>query len=335
LFKIEDIEGLNEESIGIERKHLSLFFEPVKQELKDYIILGDMIEDGDLNVGLLPKYFYPDYTNELGFLKNQIEFINSEKLIGKTITIFYNSNIYSKGNYRVNNTYQYSFKVIGVYDNIATADDTYDVYVPYDDMKKIISTIEGDSYNDDGSLFIFNESKQIYAVVKNQDDVDIVISDMMKKNIFLERKAMVGDIERMSFMISYIGKVIGLISFVIAGIIIYVNSINIIKLRIGEIGLLKVVGYKDKEIHKFFLVESIMISFLSIIFIAVATFFMIQLVRLFITKQMSIYFSSIKIVFDFKWYLFVVAMSIIIPLLSMKKALKSLDNIEIINALKN
>jgi hypothetical protein len=50
---------------------------------------------------------------------------------------------------------------------------------------------------------------------------------------------------------------------------------------------------------------------------------------------MSIYFSSIKIVFDFKWYLFVVAMSIIIPLLSMKKALKSLDNIEIINALKN
>jgi ABC-type antimicrobial peptide transport system permease subunit len=202
-------------------------------------------------------------------------------------------------------------------------------------MKKIISTIEGDSYNDDGSLFIFNESKQIYAVVKNQDDVDIVISDMMKKNIFLERKAMVGDIERMSFMISYIGKVIGLISFVIAGIIIYVNSINIIKLRIGEIGLLKVVGYKDKEIHKFFLVESIMISFLSIIFIAVATFFMIQLVRLFITKQMSIYFSSIKIVFDFKWYLFVVAMSIIIPLLSMKKALKSLDNIEIINALKN
>jgi putative ABC transport system permease protein len=333
LFHIDDIEGINEEELSIEEEHLAVDFKVANNELEKLIIAGEMIEADERNVGLIPKFFYPDYSNEIGYLKYNYEYMNSEELIGKTITIHYDSNDYVKGGFEINGTYEYSFEVVGVYDNVINKDNTYAVYVPYEDFNDILTTIEENS-TDNGAEMIFSESEQLYAIVRDYDDMDNVINDYLPKNIYFRRKAILGDIENIAFFISFVGRLIGIIVFIAAGIYVYITSLNSVSKRTSEIGMLKAVGYKNSDIHNMLIAEYIIISILGIFLFTNVSIVIFEIIKYFISSKMSIHFSDFKIIFDFKWYMITVVLSLLVPLVGIRKTLGSISEIEITEALK-
>lgn len=333
LFHIDDIEGIREEELSIDEEHLAVDFRAVNNDLDNLIIAGEMIHEGDSNVGLIPRYFYPDYTNEIGYLKYGYDYMDSEDLIGKTITIHYNSHDYYKGGFRVNGTYDYSFKVVGVYDNVISKDNTYGVYVPYKDFDKILTTIEGNS-TENGAEMIFSEAEQVYAIVGNYDDTDSVINDYLVKNIYFRKKATMGDLEGVAFLISYVGRVIGMIAFAIVGSLLCMNCLKSVKNRICEIGMLKAVGYRSNDIKRILIAEYIFTSAVGVVLFTVLAFISMHFMEYFIASKMSMHFSDLKIIFDFRWYIVTVAMCVLVPLLSIRKTVNRISEIEITEALK-
>ncbi|WP_026894519.1 ABC transporter permease [Clostridiisalibacter paucivorans] len=225
------------------------------KEISKEIIAGRAIRE-DTNVAVIPKYFYPDYFNETKFLKDDIEYLNGENYIDKTITVEYYSYDYMDTTFKINRTYNYTFKVIGVYDNVNTLNESYDIYIPYKDMKKIQTNIEQNSNEQ-------TESKQIYALVDNYAHMDTVIEDLKNNNVYFKRQAKVGYIGELARYIYVLGNLLSIFVFGIGGSYIMITTIKAIKNCTMEIGLLKSMGYTNNIIRNIIITNATITRLLS------------------------------------------------------------------------
>ena len=72
--------------------------------------------NNDQNVGIIPKNFDPTGTNQVEFKKRSINYLDGKDFLGKTMTIEFKNPIDELSGF------EYSFKVIGVYDSINNND---------------------------------------------------------------------------------------------------------------------------------------------------------------------------------------------------------------------
>ena len=210
-----------------------------EQKMPD-IIKGNLFNNNDQNVGIIPKNFDPTGTNQVEFKKESINYLDGEEFLEKTITIEFKNPIDELSGF------EYSFKVIGVYDSISNIDFPSDVYIPYNDLKMI-----NEKYNnmiDEHYIYNSNNFKTLIALVDNHKSVKNVVDKLRSEGIDAFPKSTVGLLDELYKKIIYIGTIISIAIFIISIINISLNNVNYLKKRQSELGMLKAFGYKNIQL---------------------------------------------------------------------------------------
>ncbi|NMU16379.1 ABC transporter permease, partial [Clostridioides difficile] len=256
-----------------------------EQKMPD-IIKGNIFNNNDQNVGIIPKNFDPTGTNQVEFKKESINYLDGEEFLGKTITIEFKNSIDELSGFK------YNFKVIGVYDSINNNDFPSDVYIPYDDLKMI-----NEKYNnmiDEHYIDSSDNFKTLIALVDNHKSVKNVVDKLRREGIDAFPKSTVGLLDELYKTIIYIGTIISITIFIISIINISLNNVNDLKKRQSELGMLKSFGYKNRQLKKIIIYESTIINMFSLFIGLVICKLIFLLLNTIVKNYLSIYMSDLK-----------------------------------------
>lgn len=280
-------------------------------EHKSYIIKGSYFNSDDSNVGIIPKKFYPDLSFKIDFSKENIDFINGESLIGKTINVKYYSYDITGDKLEKIKTFDYSFKVVGVYEIEKNLNYPHEVFIPRSDLKEIIEKIEA---NDIGAA---EDSGINYSVILNSYDyVDKAMDKFNKVGLDVSKIAEIGSIVDVSKYIFLVGEILGIIIICISLINIILTMFKSIKERTGEIGLLKAIGYSNKNIVTIIGMEGMTIGVLSFLFSSVVSLGVLRILDFIISSKGSIYMQRFSLEVSYKYIGILGILSIVLPTLA-------------------
>jgi len=321
LLRVINVDEVFGGDLPIERVKICLDAQAYNKDIHKDIVAGRGILDTDKNVAVIPKYFYPDYSNEIDFFQNGVEYLNGENYIGKKCTLEYESYDFDKNRYKVNQKYKYTFEIIGIYDNASTLDSSYGIYVPRSDLANIWDTVVKNSTGN-----ISTQVKQIYAVVDKQSNIDPVIDKLKGHGIEFERQATPGMIQEIGSYILLVGIISGFFVFIISIAFLFFSSIDWIRRRAGEIGILKAMGYTDRNIKRIMAAEGIIIGGLSMLLALLVTLASIFIINRVIEIKASFYFKGMRLSVDVIWILLSSLFSLLLPcivhLLAVKRIYK-------------
>ncbi len=306
-------------------KELSLKF-GYENEMPN-IIKGNLFDKNDTNVGIIPSKFYPDGSLGIEFQKENIEFLNGEDFIGKVINTEYEITD-KNGNIK---KYEYKFKVVGTYDSVETIDSSCDVYIPYNDLKKINDQYKQEFKNSGGELV-----NTIAILVDKSNNVNQVIDMFSSQNgVLVFKKANVGLLEITSKLVLYIGIFMSMIVFSIAIINASLIKLNAVRRRYSEFGVMKAFGYNNSNIKNLLIVESILITSTGFVFAYLISSTLLYISNIVIKTKLSIYMSSFNISLDIKSVYIAFIVMIGIAIISSLKSIKYVIEIQPIDAIKN
>ena len=316
IYDLEQSSGfeiINKEEVFGEKteEEYYVYLEPYNKAIAPYLLAGDLIEDTQ-HVALMPKFYYPKLHSTTHYMKEEIEFLDGEDFIGKTLVIefpIYDAN--GKEEMVVIDTYTYDFKVIGVYDNIANLNDACDIYVPVQDLNYINQKMEEESV---GFAQIYNHN--LAVVVDDFKNVNDIINELLAIGYEGKLKARIGPIKEIMISITVIGFIISLVTLIFAVLNISISTLNHIKKRKNEIGLLKAIGYLNKNITTMVLVETLMIGMISVFSSYVISYSLTLLANLFIKHNMTMYMSRLSIRLQPQTIIAVLIVGVIVPILS-------------------
>ena len=320
---------------NINEKYCKIELIAGNQHISKLIVAGDYFDNDDTNVGVIPKYFYPDDSYHMGMFRDNRDsmLLNGEDFIGKEITIQYDSSeVDDEGTSKINGTYTYTFKVIGVYDNLKNMDEPNDVYISASDKagidKTIMSNIKGYAENYDKTLLV---------IINDYRDINQVMYDLESNcdRVSAYPVSVLNNFQYIGIYISLIGKIMAIIILGIAASIISLTTLNSIRKRMGEIGLLKAIGYKNKDIRKIMITESFLISCITIISGILIFIPLFIIMKLTIINYGSLFMSRIKLEIDIIWIIISLAIALIIPIASSISAIRESLKINPIEVLKN
>ena len=193
------------------------------------VLLGKTISEEDTGVAICPLNFYPSINYET---KNYDKFIDGRKLLNSTFEVE------SKISSSENKKYSKKFKIVGLYDANASNNYAYDCYVSANDKKEMYDTLIGNTNQ--------NSFNSYLAIVDAQKNVNEVFNKLIQMGFDASVQSTIDT--------KYVNQV-NMISFASLFIIylsLLVISFLYIKKRIlnnlNEYGLMKALGYNDKEI---------------------------------------------------------------------------------------
>ncbi|MCX4253724.1 MAG: FtsX-like permease family protein [Bacilli bacterium] len=283
-------------------------------------IEGNVFDKNDTGVAICPKYFYPSHIQNINYFDPNL-FLSKNDILNTTFTIKVPKLIRVDGKSIENGYYIKDFKIIGTYDQLESDNSANTCYVSGRDAKEIFEQ----------TTAALNEENVPTMVVAIDDKANLkkVNNELIKMGYNTNRFSFVESIT--SLNIKFLSNITILIT--IAGIIIftilYVNKKTIDNNQ--EIGTLKSLGFKSKDIQTINLIEMIcitMISYIIGLLIIGLGFIIINTIlkNYLIINHIIIYHSTIP-------YLIALAIIIIIPIIinyfytyraSKKKAIENL-----------
>lgn len=324
---------------------------------KRSVIAGKTLEESPTFSCIVPKLFYPydDYWSEEHGDKNDLEYIDGESLIGKTLTIKpildhyycdYNFAGIAKGEHLGGTdivelpAVEYKLKVVGVYYSSPTQFGYYDSFFVSEETGQLIeqmafeaSDIDLTSKTSKYAVWYNTESlRNHYLFVDDYENIDEVVNSVMELGVDIAFNPELEIRENVKIMANILSLPCYILIFAIA-VICIINIIqsttSTLKKRKSEIGLLKAVGYKDRQIFLCFCYEQLSLTFkgfvigggLSAIIIAVANFI----------NQHRTYNDLMYIVSWGDYFMFLsiaFAVAVIVPLLCQLIAIHKLSKIQ-------
>ena len=208
------------------------------------IIVGRNFKEGETNVAIIPEKFLPDSRGESLDKNNKgYKFIDGKSLLGKKLT----------GKTSGNNTY--TFTVIGVYDSTKSMDEKSNCYIPYNDVNEIYKSLK------------VVKSKDTYypimAVVDNYKNTSTVMDKLFREG--MQPSVSVKFNTKLPRYINLIGGLLSILIFIVALINISLTTINSVKDRTQEIGILKSIGYNNKAVLAMLNLETLILGILGFI----------------------------------------------------------------------
>ena len=287
----------------------------------------ELFNNNDQNVGIIPKNFDPTGTNQVEFKKESINYLDGKDFLGKTMTIEFKNPIDELSGF------EYSFKVIGVYDSINNNDFPSDVYIPYNDLKII-----NEKYNnmiDEHYIDNSNDFKTLIALVDNHTSVKNVVNKLRGEGIDAFPKSTVGLLNELYKTIIYIGTIISIVIFIISIINISLNHVNDLKKRQSELGMLKAFGYKNRQLKKIIIYESTIINIFSLFIGLVVCKFIFLLLNTIVKNYLSIYMSDLNFEINFISIIIGIFIMIFSIILSNLKSISYITNLDPIRSIKS
>lgn len=257
-----------------------IFLKPSLDKISPNIVKGDPISENSKNVALIPTKFSVNHQGyDVGFTKEKNDFLNGEDFIGEYITLKYK--IYNQ----TGHTYdEYKFKVIGVYDPTTTFDTPDTFYIPYSDLLNLNTSFQKET-----------DIQNMAVVVNKYENLNNIKSIIEKEKFNVVLKSELGDIKDISLYIKIIGFSLLSLTLIISIFNIVSNTLESIRERMNEIGILKTLGYLNLDILKCFSIETLFISSLSVFLNLIISGLLLIITKFLSNKFLTIYFADFKI----------------------------------------
>lgn len=236
------------------------------------VIVGETLDETPVFSCIIPHLFYP-FDEDIYGTKG-LDYIDGESLIGKTMTL----NVGSGGFYidffdgndgrRINiPSFEIDLKIVGVYYASVTADgDPSMIYISEDTGKEFIKmAVECLGEEKDELIDFMNkpEFHNIHITVDDFDNLNEVYNELIEMNICVLEGTELG-INPSTPVIATFFNVLSILitssTLIISLIIISQSSKNVIDGKKSEIGMMKAIGYKDKQIFGYITLEQIIIT---------------------------------------------------------------------------
>lgn len=204
------------------------------------IIDGKEFNDNDINIAIIPNK-----------LSSTDGVVDGKDYIGKELQVEYST--IGKDNQQVSK--KYNAKVVGIYDHTKKDLPSNAILIPINDVYKISAENKGQTQTDFLKLSTFNAATVIVNDEEHLDHVSSLIENQgfRTNSIHKELNNMPGATK----FIIVIGSFISIIVLISGSISIGATMLQTTKNRSKEIGLMKAIGYFDKDIFNIFLLEAI------------------------------------------------------------------------------
>ncbi len=245
----------------------------------------ELLKNTDSGGIICPKNFYPD--SNVGDLKiNEKEMIDGDTLIGKEIKVNYFTRKLHSSIIVRDEEIEQTFKVLGTYNSKSIMEINNVCFVSYKDMielldRKIMMEINKSSY-------------YWYVIVDDLNNVELVKAELKKIGMGTSNNQtsidnnQVRTIKQMLIFI-VVASVIALVS------ITTLYTSKKLEQESYNIGLLRALGYKQKEISKSYLIENLVNSIIIIMIGSLLTALLFALLYIFIFRYFNYIGFTVKL----------------------------------------
>lgn len=249
---------------------------PVNQKTSPDVIIGRKIMDTDKYTIIVPDKIYADSntrTFENPILEN--EYIGGKDLLGKTITIEI------EGDNKVINK---EFEVIGIYDS-SKYDDTKTIYMPETTIKELNNQLEV-SFSEFYMDIVVDKVENLNEVRNNLIEEGILNKTKIQIDASNNEEITIEDANFISVtninietlkIIRNITYFLMFSSFIILIVLLIITNLNKTYISAKELGILKIEGYKNKDIQLIIIIENIIVCIIGFI-IALILFKLLQVI---------------------------------------------------------
>ena len=274
------------------------------------IIKGTNFPDDDGDYMICPANFYPSTSTDFKKVKYENK-INIDDYLNKTITFKYKSNM-GKNNYTVD------YKLVGFYENSSNELDENICYISFNSMKKIVTNMYSDDIDLENNVNNLIYQTGFVVWIDDKDNVDSVSEELSKLGYQPNLMYQV-DPSGLNSLLREQTKNSALILFTTLFILVLI----LIKQGYDEkdqYKLLSFIGYKNNEIVKVKILNSLVQMFLSmiisIIFAIIISFFFKYIIDMypFIINKWKLYINYFSILYVFITYVIAIIISLIIDL---------------------
>ena len=221
---------------------------------------------------IVPHLFYPFDADIYG--EKGLKYIDGESLIGKTLKLSvagegFNIDFFDGKEARRTTvpSFDVELNIVGVYYASVTADgDPGMVYISEDTGKEFLKTAVNNVGGNNTELTEFMNKPEycnLHITVDDFDNVDEVYNALREMNIYVVEGTELG-INPNTTVISTFFNILSILitssTLIISLIIIFQSSKNVIDGKKSELGMMKAIGYKDKQIFGYITLEQIIIT---------------------------------------------------------------------------
>lgn len=323
----------SQELFKIEQENSYASLNSFSNKISDYLINSDITNLKEDEI-IIPRYFYPDGNIDDSTLHID-DYLNGENYIGKIFTIKQDTVNYYDAR-QVLNTTEYKLKVVATYDNTACESNGKTIFVSPDFMKKYNENeyikLEEPEELDEEAIYCAESLDTYVLYTHTKEQADEIVKDYPEFRF--QRGMTFKDFNGIFDFISLIGNSIASILLVCSIINILITIHKDIKSRTNDFGLLKAVGYRNKNLYWILLWEMLILVIITLLSTIVITFILKTIGNILIIKLCPVYIRSFRFMLALQILPKIIAVGIIAPFTGFLFGVIKITYIDIIKALK-
>lgn len=359
LFDISDIyrdeDKFDEVDKKIKDKVSAVYVCGLVGEEKKRMVAGKNLEDSPVFSCIVPSLFYP-FLEDHNIKYENLDYIDGTTLIGKTITVKgYNGNVSVTYNYSEDDASgnddaalpspEYKLKIVGTYFCSPTTSGSFeDILVSREtDLKMTEMALESAGVNlsskDSRLANWWNDSSlhSYYVVADDFDNLPYIFNEISRMGYAIANspEQLINDgTVLMANLFGTVGVFLIVALFILAVITLVQSSVTSVNERKSYIGLLKAIGYKNRQVFVCMCIEQLSLTLKGFLIGGTLSAALVAL-----TNYIFIHGAYQTLVYIIDWRLFLfficisLALSIIIPLICQVILIKKLTDIQPINVM--
>lgn len=304
--------------------------------LKDYMITDiDELNDDEI---IIAKYITNDSYNHP---TATMDYIDGEQYIGKQIT--FSAYICDGFTGEQLDSVEYTFRVVGVYDNIKSGQDS-DAYVSENIIRKITGekNIFPDNYAETEDYYRYEPTIELAAFVKNYNDIETNVRELRDicskaedEMYTVTHLIMINEGAYLIFEgVRLMGNMIAVYLIIRAVMNVYLYIRESLEKRKREFGILKAIGYNSGQISMAMLKEASICICISMGITFGLGNGIFAVINHYIKNNFNIYWNSIKFEMDLKVNLIILFVGILVPMFGYVLSFAKIRKMEPMEALR-
>lgn len=304
--------------------------------LKDYMITDiDELNDDEI---IIAKYITNDSYNHP---TATMDYIDGEQYIGKQITC--SAYICDGFTGEQLDSVEYTFRVVGVYDNIKSGQDS-DAYVSENIIRKITGekNIFPDNYAETEDYYRYEPTIELAAFVKNYNDIETNVRELRDicgkaedEMYTVTHLIMINEGAYLIFEgVRLMGNMIAVYLIIRAVMNVYLYIRESLEKRKREFGILKAIGYNSGQISMAMLKEACICICISMGITFGLGNGIFAVINHYIRNNFNIYWNSIKFEMDLKVNLIILFVGILVPMFGYVLSFAKIRKMEPMEALR-
>lgn len=255
------------------------------------------------NMIICPNKIVASLDNSVLFKMNKLDYVNTANYLNKEIIATYNSYDYSMEIPKVNNTYEDTFTIVGLYDGDNAYTDKNVCYATRETIMRINNLQFG---NLSDNINVYSHPIVVIDDSKNIDDVQMRLSSLGYEII---PRAGFDDV--MVDFINYTAIIILVISIIVYLILNKIYFKKNIKTNYSNIGILKSLGYTNYKITKIIFINSLLTIAVGVT-ISLVIYTIIYVITSIVLENINLVFNVFSLSYPLLFILIMIIILIVI-----------------------